>query len=318
MNQILSTEVPKDNSKYKNNNQIDIKKIIIFFACSIVVFGICISGIGIYKLINNNKQSNTGKGPVVTAEQLDNSVSVLVEYDKGISKVSYYWNNGDREEEVLDGNTFYEKLVDIPSGTSILNIDVEDMEGNVTTKTFNNFVSNEIQTSIEIAPIENGDKIKIAAQNQNGLQYVKYKLNDNDEVKIDSDLQNPNIIEITVDIDNLNINRGENKIVVTAVDKNGNEKIEEQKIKGRNEPVIKVIRNNNKLECEISHDMGLEKIEFEFNGRNFTYDKNSSVYDETSTTFKTTITLEQGENTLIINAYSKEGTTRTYRGKATI
>ena len=60
MNQILLTD--NDNIKRKNDkrkstsNSNDLKKIIVFFAIVIIVFGIAIGGIYGYKIYKNNKK----------------------------------------------------------------------------------------------------------------------------------------------------------------------------------------------------------------------------------------------------------------------
>ena len=317
MNQILSTEPPREDRKNKKSNgPTDIKKIIIFFAIAIIIFGLIITGFSMYKTYNKNKQIQ--KEPSIAVEQREELAILKIECTQGISQLEYYFNEEEKAVEPQTGTQTIDKGIDIPVGVNKLTVIITDTEGKVFSK---EFAITEIEGSksiIEITPAEDGAKIKIVAENEEGLKYIKYRLNDGEEIEVKADVTTPNTIEITVDIDNLEIGRGENTIKVLAVDLKDKEIEETKTIKGQNEPVINVLQNGSNLDCEITHDMGFEKIEFNLNGQVFAYDENYNGYDETIKVFKTSVPLQQGENRLIITAYSLEGTTKTYKGKLTV
>ena len=149
------------------------------------------------------------------------------------------------------------------------------------------------------------------------MQYITYKINDEQEVKIDANPNDNTIIIVDIQLDQVKINIGENPITIIAVDVSNNETTKEDVIKGTAEPIIEVVGADNALKCKISHPTGFEKIIFNLNGTEYVYDKNSPQYVEDNPVFEIKIPMQTGENKLIIEAYSNEGTTKTYKGKVT-
>ena len=129
---------------------------------------------------------------------------------------------------------------------------------------------------------------------------------------IQADPNNNTTVEASIEV-----NRGENIWTIKAVDIDGNETIKSAKFKGLKVPEISAIKIDNKVKTTITHDMGFEKIEFIINSEAYLYDELCEGYDSTKTTLEYTFDLQEGENTVIINAYSMEGTTKNYRGRCT-
>ena len=119
MNQILDTgeeQFKNNNINYGNYNQnkkqkihkeksvIEINKIVIFFAISILILGICIIGGSIYSKDKVRKAVEESAKPVIDfyLNEEDNSVNISVQHQKGIAQVSYILN--DEEEKTINGN----------------------------------------------------------------------------------------------------------------------------------------------------------------------------------------------------------------------
>ena len=63
--------------------------------------------------------------------------------------------------------------------------------------------------------------------------------------------------------------------------------------------------------------MGFEKIVLIVNGIEQVYDKNSSNYNSTQTEVQLQANLQNGDNTIIVKAYSNEGSEKIKEGKTT-
>ena len=115
MNQILDTgeeQFKNNNINYGNYNQnkkqkvykeksvIEINKIVIFFAISILILGICIIAGSIYAKDKINKNIEENATPVVNFSFNEDEISV--HHPKGITQVIYTLNNQD--EKVIEGN----------------------------------------------------------------------------------------------------------------------------------------------------------------------------------------------------------------------
>ena len=317
MNQILLTNTidskkKNKSNKYKNSNNNDMKKIIIFFGVAILVFGIAIVSVYAYRLYNkNNGKINKNNIPQLVLEEKGEEFTIIVKSEIGINKIIYSWNEEDPEEIEIGGKTSYEEKMDIPEGENTLNVKVIDENGqeNQTSKTFSRIKNDEEKPIIETSIIENA-KLKITATDETAMKYITYKWDDEEEVKIDAENEDDQTIETTIDV-----KRGQNTLIITAVDSSDNEETIEKIFKGVNDPVIEVTRDGNKIYMKITHDMGFKKIEFSINDQTYNYDETFSGYDATKKEVEFKFDLKEGENTVIIHAVSLEDTEKTYKGK---
>lgn len=317
MNQILLTD--NDNNKKRNsnkninrNNSNDIKKIIIFFAIVILVFGIAIGGVYGYKIYkNSNKEETTNKKLILELEEVEENVRIVAESEAGIAKIIYTWNEEDVTEIPGNGGQNYEKMLDIPEGENTLNVKLIDVNGQKTEKTMNFSRAQQNSDKITInTSVENDGKLKIVATSELPIKYIAYKWNDEEEIKVEAQSEDSVNIETTVDI-----LRGQNTITITAVDTEGNKKSIEKNFDGRLKPEFDVHTEGNRLYMKISHDMGFEKVEFSVNGAEYVYDENFAGYDAQKQEIEYYFDLVEGENTVIIRAFSNEDTEDTYAGK---
>ena len=141
MNQIL--QVQENRKKSNNSKPIDTKKIVLFFAICLIIFGAILLGQGgyaVYQVKLNEKVTpsipgdNTGDvetpeylPPIVTLTKTDdNKVIINVESEIAISYIIYDWNNGVAQTLDEVGKTNIEEIIDIPAGENILNVSIID------------------------------------------------------------------------------------------------------------------------------------------------------------------------------------------------
>ena len=319
MNQILLTD--NDNIKRKNDkrkstsNSNDLKKIIVFFAIVIIVFGIAIGGIYGYRIYKNNKKENVIiSAPQLSLEETDESIKIIAKSEIGIDKIIYSWNEDEEVVKEVNGRTSHEEKMDIPEGNNELKIKIIDINGQETEKTKEFTRQQEIDNdkiTINVSVIENEGKLRIVATSLEApIKYISYKWNEEDEIKVEAQNEEDTSLETTIDI-----KRGLNTVIITAEDVNGNSNNVSKNFNGKLKPEIEVYTEGNKLYMKVSHDKGFEKVEFTVNGIKYTYDENTSVYDPEKTSLEYYFDLVEGENTLIIKATSTEGTETEYSGR---
>lgn len=322
MNQILLTNnqnnKKRTNNQYNGNNSGDMKRIIIFFSIAILVFALLIIGVYAYKISKNkNKEEKTVKGPEpIVIEQIENQVKIITKAEAGISKIIYTWNDETPIEIEVNGRTENEEAVEIPEGQNTLNIKVIDQNG-IESESSKEFYIEEDKEKpkleIDEEVLTTTGKIKIIATDENnGLKYISYQWNDEEETKIDAENEDQQTIETTMDV-----KRGTNTLKIKAVNKLDKEQTIERRLKGENAPVIEVTKDDSlgEMYMKITHDMGFKKIEFTVNGQEYVYDENFSGYDSEKKEISYKFALKEGENTVIIHAISLEDSEKTYKGK---
>ena len=107
MNQILITGDEQIESKATENVKkekkvLPINGIVIFYAFSIIVLGICMIGGSVYARDQINKTVEASIRPEITVERNDddNTISINVTHIRGLKNVVYKWN--DDEEKTID------------------------------------------------------------------------------------------------------------------------------------------------------------------------------------------------------------------------
>ena len=241
--------------------------------------------------------------PVVYFDRIGNEIAIRVEYQSGIQKVAYYWEETNRTEEDMSTlvRTDFQKMIPIESGMSTLTVEVTDSRGNI--GTFRKTVTN-----LEINLVSNGSQIEIVALNDNGLEHIIFWLNDGEETTIENDPLNPEKIDMIINISDLELERGDNILTVIAVDLEGNEIEETQTFQGQHVPIITGRISDGRLYLEITHEMGFERIEIFLNDLSAVFDENIEGFDPSAPIFELPIPLNEGENWIRIVAHSAEGT----------
>lgn len=254
MNQILYTI---ENEEEKNRT----KSIILFFAITIIIFGLAITAMGGYKLVAaktaRDEAIEAAKVPNIELELEEdtNNVIIKVSHVREIKDIIYSWN--DEEETIIEGNsnTNLEEYVEIPAGINKLNVTVTDIQGKTSTAS-KEFTYN--GTYMELSVIDN-KKVKIIVTDMIGLQSVSYKWNDGEEMITYPDGQDSTVIEITSDIP-----VGINTITVKAVNYENHIEEKEQKIQGISKPTMTINYNNEKtiITIRLNDEQGIQSYSY--------------------------------------------------------
>lgn len=300
MNQILSTS-----NNYNNNyDKKDTKKIIIVFCIAAILVSIVIIAVTIMR---SSEKENKGNNvipliDIIRENDETREIAIKVECTDGINYIIYTWNN-ERENRVnLNGSTNFERIIDMPEN-AINNLKVEV----VSTKGVSNKKTEEYKLDVDsnkpkidsIAIVDS--KLQITASDDNGIDYLKYQWENEEETTVNADENDNKTINVEIDI-----KRGTYKLMITVVDVFGNKEQMSKLITGVNEPEINVIKQGGIIHANISHDMGFKRIEILINDDLYVYDENYSKYDKNETTVNLDLPLKEGYNLVQIKAYSLE------------
>ena len=276
MNQILYVQ---DKSK---SNSVDTKRVVLFFAVSITIFGLIFLGEGIYSVYKNKQNTKVSeeslkpgietpiKVPTINLIRTeDNKVVIKVEGEIQISNIIYGWNNDTTKTVEGNGATNIEEIIEIPTGENTLNITVVDSTGNETNKQ-ETYIVEQSKPVIELSVV--GNDIKIVVNSKEELSYVMYKWNSEQEKKEDMKIyENRTKFEKSIEIP-----RGENTLKIVAVDKNENKTEKTQEIKGVTKPKNpKVVVKGQYIDFTVEAEENIASVEFSINGKKYLMDKNT-------------------------------------------
>ena len=301
MNQILMMENQKN--KKKKSSSSDTKTIVRVFAIMLIVFGIVFIGKGSYGVYKVAKGSDTSNLPKVSITRLNSNVILKVRGINNIENVRYNWSDSQETKLEVDGKYIEEEIM-LPFENSILQVIVEEESGRAVKykKEFNIEGLDITEPKIEISEDSTPGNIKITATDETEMAYITYKVNDEDVVKIEkSELESKTMNYI------LKIERGENNIVVTAVDTSKNIAKKEQKIIVSSEPKIKTLDiRDGKLIVPAEDQDGISKVEVNVNGKFY------EAKDINRKEVEIPIPIEKGKNTIRVkitnvNSLSVEG-----------
>ena len=210
MNQILMMG-NRDGKSNRGGSSPDIKKIVIFFAVAIIVFGLIFVIKGVVDL-NKNKQNNASsynnnpgqavatEEPVETADPdatptaiptpkedtqkptldpaiLGNKVRIIAEDDVELAYIAYTWNEGEQEIIAVEGKAKADDIyVDILPGKNTLRIVAVDKTGKESeTSTLD--IKGRYLPEVELFIIEDENALSIKAKCEDGLASVEWKFN---------------------------------------------------------------------------------------------------------------------------------------------
>lgn len=309
MNQILMVEDKKKKKrKNLNSSSIAIKNIVVFFSIAIIVFALCIIGHSSYAIYRDSKGNNVENLAQIDMTRKNDTLLINVESDYIINKFKYNWKNSEQTSIIEESKSFEEEII-LPNGNNILTIILEDETGRAVTYTKEIILDGVdiIKPSVEIVQAQ-GASIRINANDETQIEYITYRIDDGEEVRIDKNNDNDKKIEYIVN----EIPRGEHTIYVTAVDSSGNiEEYESPIIVSSDRPNIKNIsvdQQTGKIIIEASDEDGIQSIEVNLNGA--IYQMNDVNRKEAAFS----LDVQQGKNTISIkitniNGLSAEGAT---------
>ncbi len=309
MNQILQVEMKK-NKKQKTS----IKKVIMFLAICLILFGIILLAIGISSsLYTKNKENDNNNNVVVASkpnievQKADNELIVKFSHDKAISEITYSWNEEEATVIDTDNELSYSISLDIPRGTNTVHITALDINGEISTYDEEYTVEIQSQKPVISLSVTNENKIKVQVEDANELKEVTYTWNNGDSTTIQPNTTNKNIVEVEIDIP-----YGQNTLKVTATDVQNESATKELDVKGINKPKVTVERQGDSLLIIATDDNLMEVVNYTLNGKRY-----QLKFNQPSKEMRYLQPLEEGENTLILTAENVDGGITEFRGKCT-
>ena len=206
MNQILFTQ------DKRNSNSQDTKKIVLFFAVSLIIFGFILFGQGVYGIVKKDStQVNKDDETTTISLQQNNSGEVIINVNSQtiISELIYYWNSEASQTISGNGNTTMQQIITMPAGQNTLTVKTIDVNGKQKTET-QTFKLDVDKPNISLSVI--GNKIKIAVDSKADLAYITYKWNNEQEKKMDmTTFEDKTKFETEIEIP-----KGKNTLMITA------------------------------------------------------------------------------------------------------
>lgn len=311
MNQILDyTPNRKGGGGAKSDN------IVRFLAVIMLVFALCFIGSGVYNVIKTKEEEklmaqNEATKANIEVEQLDSKAVIRVTHDKVIEKLIYSWDDGKERSEKGEGNsTSMEKTIELPAGEHILYVKVVDINGDETLfeKSMTSENGVDILSPVITVDVTEEKRLKITATDETKIDFITYRWNDEEEVRIESKDSSSKKIETEIEI-----LKGKNDITIVAVDSNNNTATETKSFTGLTKPEMQVGLSPNKDAIDVfaKHDNGIREIKCNFNGDDLTV----NIGDGTPSELSFSLPLVVGYNRIIIKAISVDGTDTEFDGE---
>lgn len=289
MNQILVME-NKKKKRSRNTGPAEIENILKFFAIALIVFGVLFIGHGSYAIYKDAKGKDKKNLPILTMERVNDEVIIKATSSIKIKNLIYSWNKDEETKIPVDG-TFIEENVMLLNENGTLNVKIEDEKGR-TVKYQKEFIIDGLditKPTIEIQEQGSNGTIKITATDETQMKYISYSINGSDEIKIDKSDAEDKIINYI-----LKLQKGENKLTVTAVDSSGNFEIIEKTIIVSGKTTMNLKIENGKLVVTAEDPDGIKDIEINLNG------VTKSVKDINQKSIKATLNIVEGTNNIRI------------------
>ena len=296
MNQILATQNNKKSSK-----KIGIKSVVMFFAFSIILFGVVLIGEGSYAIYKNIQDKNPANVPSVTIQRVNDELVVNIAHKTEIMKIKYTWDNG--EENVIPINDYNaEERIKLLGYNSTLNLTVEDINGKQVTYQKQYILDGVDITKPNIAiNTSNGSsKMTIIATDETSISRLTYSWEGEEASTVYAETEDQKQIE-----KELTLTPGTRTIKVIAEDKNGNIQEKEQEIiTSTSKPKYGVYRNGNQVTFHVEDEDGIKYILVNINGETYAADNINRKSVDVGP-----LTLKEGNNILYIEITNVSGYT---------
>lgn len=318
MNQILVTgeeynkkqqkkqKQPKMQKQPKQNRTlIEINPIVIFYAISIMLLGICLITGSVYAKDRINETVEANAKPVldITKDDINNTLSVKVTHIRGIKNITYKWNDGETTE--INGNNQKTTQGTIPliGGENVLEINITEENGQTVTYRNTYVISNIPEINLEA--VSNGIKVIITSEEE--IEYMTYQWDNREEEKVEIGKEK---YEGTITAP-----KGQHTLKITAVDVNGNKGTKTQAVVGDEAPTLtlKADRIDGKLVFVIDaeDDEEISEVEITLNGGT------PETIDVNDTKFHKEVEMLDGENRLKVVVRNKNNLETVKGGKFT-
>ena len=166
-------------------------------------------------------------------------------------------------------------------------------------------VADEKLIEIDLAVLDIGeeDKIQATIKGKNEISFITYNLDNGEDIREDI-----NSLSGVVDIE---IPEGEHKLTVIAVDVEQNTETVIQEVKGKKgvkKPQLTVTHDGENFIVKTSDEGGLDRVEFELNGKGFLVRLNDVKEKE----FSYPLEGKEGGDILKVTVYNSEGRSSTF------
>lgn len=314
MNQILDYNPNKKSGGASSGSD----KVVRVFAVLLVIFSICLLGSGLYGIYKNKETESVAEEKptyaTITTAKEGEKVTVSVTHDKAIEKMIYSWNTSAERSLQGGGEKSLEKVLDLPAGTNTLHIKVIDNKG-VETSYEEEFTSEsglDILNPVISMSIVDGEelkKLKIVAKDETSIDFITYRWNDDDEIKVEATEENPK--EISIEIDIL---RGTNDITIVAVDSSNNTTTETKSFTALTKPEITVTlsADGSSLDITATHENGIASVYYTLNDRPY-----EGTFTDSPTSVQFVQALDNGYNRIILTVKSVDDTETVFDGECT-
>lgn len=312
MNQILFSEAGNSAGGGRPvNTKTDITTIVRFFCIFVIVFGLTLTGTGVYAFLQGGDISgiaDTTKKPVIQVQRLDEgTLTVVVNHNQSIYYLEYNWNGEDPERVYAEQRSNIQEIIEIIPGNNLLSILVVDVSGNesIYEQEYYYAVEGDIEKpKIDLEVI--GNYVKVEVTDDTEIKYMSYKWNEEEETVIQADGNNKKIITTQIEV-----RKGENKLTVKAVDSTGNSWTEDRTYRGVTKPTIDVGQDGNSLVIVVEDVEGIKYIDIDLNEQRLRIQP-----PEVQNKIEYVIAMEPGNNILTVVAYSTNGENTKFEGQA--
>ena len=297
MNQILSVDKPKNNSRTNGTGSISSKSVTIFFSIFLIIFGICLIGVSIYSIVNNKSKTISSvqpDSPRIDVTQNATELEIEVTCTSEISKIEYNWEGQETKNINSNGRKNMNLKVDIPSGTNIFSMVVTDTEGR-TNQYKQEYVGAKEPNIVTFNPNQIENKIIVVCEENQIIKYMAYNYDDQAEKQIEI-----NNTTGRIEIDSL---QGEHDLTIKVGYEDGTVGKSTNKVYA---PTVSVGTNGanghyNKFIINASDVKNIKKVIINFNGEEKEEQVNSKTYSKE-------IDLQPGEpgtNKLKVTVYNE-------------
>lgn len=308
MNQILQTE------NKKQDGSIDIKKIVIFFAIAIIIFGIVLICLGSYAMITGTKKPEQSQNnpqientvPEVNIERTEDNILINIKHTKPIASVTYHWNEETEQTIETNNNMEISEEIALPYGNNTLNVTVTDSDGKESNYVKEYISDGDGKPVIELL-LTKENKIRIKVQDMQGLKYIRYTWNSGNYTTVKANIDNLKIIDELVEIP-----LGQNTLRVEAVNVDSMITTKELEVKGVRRPVVSLKLQGTDLVIKAEDQSGLKVINITINGQKY----QMNCMEKKLIQHK--MPLEQGENIVELTAENIEGGITEVNGKCVV
>ena len=296
MNQILVTEYNKKTSK-----KAGIKGIIMFFAFSLILFGLTLLGEGSYAIYKNIQEKSPSNIPIVNIRRENDELVVNITHSAEIMKIKYSWDMG--EENIVPINAYTaEERIKLLGYNSTLTLTIEDFNGKQITYQKQYILDGVDITkpSIDVTTSNGSSEMVITAADETAISKLTYKWDGEEEVTIYAETQNQKEIkkEIT-------LTPGTRTITITAEDKNGNiQEMTREIVTSTSKPKMSVLKKENKVTFHVEDEDGVKYILVNLNGETYSADNINRKEVDVGP-----LTLREGNNILSIEVTNISGYT---------